>query len=220
MYVDAVVVSTQHDEGVDHADLSRDVIEKVIKAVIPADLLRPETKFYVNPTGSFVIGGPHGDSGVTGRKIIVDTYGGACPHGGGAFSGKDPTKVDRSACYYARYACKNIVAAGLADRVQMQVAYAIGKAEPVSLCVDTFGTSKYPDSEISRRLKKCSTSARTRYKEPRPSPSDLRRNLVVRSFWQSRVSRGKRRTKRTRLKRRSKSENKGRRRRNTFPQRG
>lgn len=112
MYVDAVVVSTQHDEGIDHADLTRDVIEKVIKAVIPADLLRPETKFYVNPTGSFVIGGPHGDSGVTGRKIIVDTYGGACPHGGGAFSGKDPTKVDRSACYYARYACKNIVAAG------------------------------------------------------------------------------------------------------------
>ncbi len=154
MYVDAVVVSTQHDEGIDHADLTRDVIEKVIKAVIPADLLRPETKFYVNPTGSFVIGGPHGDSGVTGRKIIVDTYGGACPHGGGAFSGKDPTKVDRSACYYARYACKNIVAAGLADRVQMQVAYAIGKAEPVSLCVDTFGTSKYPDSEILAAVKK------------------------------------------------------------------
>ena len=132
-YVDTVVVSTQHSDAVSHAELEKTVIEKVIKAVIPAQLLTAETKFYVNPTGKFVIGGPQGDSGLTGRKIIVDTYGGMCPHGGGAFSGKDPTKVDRSACYYARYVCKNVVAAGLADRIQLQVAYAIGKANPVSL---------------------------------------------------------------------------------------
>ena len=113
-----------------------------------------ETKFYVNPTGKFVIGGPQGDSGLTGRKIIVDTYGGMCPHGGGAFSGKDPTKVDRSACYYARYVCKNVVAAGLADRIQLQVAYAIGKANPVSLCIDTFGTGKYSDECILSAIKK------------------------------------------------------------------
>ena len=153
-YVDTVVVSTQHSDAVSHAELEKTVIEKVIKAVIPAQLLTAETKFYVNPTGKFVIGGPQGDSGLTGRKIIVDTYGGMCPHGGGAFSGKDPTKVDRSACYYARYVCKNVVAAGLADRIQLQVAYAIGKANPVSLCIDTFGTGKYSDECILSAIKK------------------------------------------------------------------
>ncbi|MBQ7224799.1 MAG: methionine adenosyltransferase [Clostridia bacterium] len=153
-YVDTVVVSTQHSDAVSHAELEKTVIEKVIKAVIPAQLLTAETKFYVNPTGKFVIGGPQGDSGLTGRKIIVDTYGGMCPHGGGAFSGKDPTKVDRSACYYARYVCKNVVAAGLADRIQLQVAYAIGKANPVSLCIDTFGTGKYSDDSILSAIKK------------------------------------------------------------------
>ena len=153
-YVDTVVVSTQHSDAVSHAELEKTVIEKVIKAVIPAQLLTAETKFYVNPTGKFVIGGPQGDSGLTGRKIIVDTYGGMCPHGGGAFSGKDPTKVDRSACYYARYVCKNVVAAGLADRIQLQVAYAIGKANPVSLCIDTFGTGKYSDDTILSAIKK------------------------------------------------------------------
>ena len=152
-YVDTVVVSTQHSDTVSHVDLEKTVIEKVIKAVIPTSLLTAETKFYVNPTGKFVIGGPQGDSGLTGRKIIVDTYGGMCPHGCGAFSGKDPTKVDRSACYYARYVCKNVVAAGLADRIQLQVAYAIGKANPVSLCIDTFGTGKYSDEQILSAIK-------------------------------------------------------------------
>ena len=154
VFVDTVVVSTQHDDGVEQSVIYADVMEKVIKAVIPENLLTKDTKYLVNPTGNFVIGGPHGDSGLTGRKIIVDTYGGMCPHGGGAFSGKDPTKVDRSACYYARYVCKNIVSAGLADKCQMQVAYAIGKAQPVSLCIDTFGTGKYPDSEIVEAVKK------------------------------------------------------------------
>ena len=148
VYVDTVVVSAQHDENVEQNKLEKEIIEKVIRAVIPAKFLNKDTKYFVNPSGRFVIGGPHGDTGLTGRKIIVDTYGGMCPHGGGSFSGKDPTKVDRSACYYARYVCKNIVAAGIADRVQLQVAYAIGKAAPVSLCVDTFGTSKYSEGEI------------------------------------------------------------------------
>lgn len=148
VFVDTVVVSTQHNPGINRATLENDVIEKVIKSVIPDDLLSKETKFYINPTGNFVIGGPQGDSGVTGRKIIVDTYGGMCPHGGGAFSGKDPTKVDRSACYYARYVCKNLVAVGIADRLQLQVAYAIGKAKPVSVNIETFGTSKYSNKEI------------------------------------------------------------------------
>lgn len=153
-HVDTVVVSAQHDDGVDQETLRKDVIEKVVKAAVPAKYLREDTKYYVNPTGRFVIGGPQGDTGLTGRKIIVDSYGGMCPHGGGAFSGKDPTKVDRSASYYARYVCKNIVAAGLADRVQLQVAYAIGKAQPVSLSVNTFATSKYSDSEIVEAVKK------------------------------------------------------------------
>lgn len=152
--VDTVVVSTQHNPGVDHATLEKDIIEKVVRPVVTDKWLTADTKYYVNPTGNFVIGGPQGDSGLTGRKIIVDTYGGMCPHGGGSFSGKDPTKVDRSACYYARYVCKNIVAAGLADRCQLQVAYAIGKAKPVSLNIDTFGTGKYSDGKILEAVEK------------------------------------------------------------------
>jgi S-adenosylmethionine synthetase len=138
--IDAVVISSQHDEDVTNETLRADIMEHVIRAVIPAELLDENTKFHINPTGRFVIGGPMGDSGLTGRKIIVDTYGGMGRHGGGAFSGKDPTKVDRSAAYMARYVAKNIVAAGLADRCEVQLAYAIGVAEPVSVLVDTFGT--------------------------------------------------------------------------------
>jgi S-adenosylmethionine synthetase len=140
--VDAVVVSTQHSESVGNDELRADILKHVIQAVIPAHLLDEDTKYHINPTGRFVIGGPMGDSGLTGRKIIVDTYGGMGRHGGGAFSGKDPTKVDRSAAYMARYIAKNIVAAGLADRCEVQLAYAIGVAEPVSVLVDTFGTEK------------------------------------------------------------------------------
>ena len=140
--VDAVVVSTQHSESVANDDLRADILKHVIQAVIPAHLLDEDTKYHINPTGRFVIGGPMGDSGLTGRKIIVDTYGGMGRHGGGAFSGKDPTKVDRSAAYMARYIAKNIVAAGLADRCEVQLAYAIGVADPVSVLVDTFGTEK------------------------------------------------------------------------------
>jgi len=138
--VDAVVVSSQHSPLVTQETMKEDIVEKIINRVIPAELMDNNTKVYVNPTGRFVVGGPHGDAGVTGRKIIVDTYGGAAPHGGGAFSGKDPTKVDRSACYMARYIAKNLVAAGLADEVEVQLAYAIGVADPVSVYVDTFGT--------------------------------------------------------------------------------
>ena len=154
LYVDAVVVSAQHAESATQKEIEKDILEKVIKKAIPASLLTAETKYYVNPSGRFVIGGPHGDTGLTGRKIIVDTYGGMCPHGGGAFSGKDPTKVDRSASYYARYVCKNVVAAGIADRASLQVAYAIGKAAPVSLSIDTFGTSKYSDEQILKAIEK------------------------------------------------------------------
>jgi S-adenosylmethionine synthetase len=147
--VDTVVVSAQHSPDVDVERLRADIREHVVRAVVPAPLLDADTKYYINPTGKFVVGGPQGDSGLTGRKIITDTYGGHCPHGGGAFSGKDPTKVDRSASYMARYACKNLVAAGLCKRVQLQVSYAIALARPVSLYVDTFGTGILPDDRLA-----------------------------------------------------------------------
>lgn len=152
--VDAVVVSTQHDGDVQMEQIRKDVIEKVIKAVIPAKFLDANTKIFINPTGRFEIGGPHGDTGLTGRKIIVDTYGGMGRHGGGAFSGKDPSKVDRSAAYFCRYVAKNIVAAGLAKRCEIQVSYAIGVAEPTSLKVDTFGTTTFPEQEIEAVVRK------------------------------------------------------------------
>ncbi|MBS0355100.1 MAG: methionine adenosyltransferase [Proteobacteria bacterium] len=146
--IDTVVVSTQHHPDISHADLTEAVIEEVIKPVLPKELLSGNTRYLINPTGRFVIGGPNGDCGLTGRKIIVDTYGGAAHHGGGAFSGKDPSKVDRSAAYAGRYVAKNVVAAGLADRCEVQVAYAIGVAKPVSLMVETFGTGKVADEKI------------------------------------------------------------------------
>ncbi len=147
--IDTVIISTQHDPDAELEQIRKDLMEYVIKPVVDADLLDDETKYYVNPTGRFVIGGPHGDSGLTGRKIIVDTYGGYAHHGGGAFSGKDPTKVDRSATYAARYAAKNLVAAGLADKCEIQLAYAIGVARPVSILVDSFGTGKLPDDRLA-----------------------------------------------------------------------
>ena len=153
--VDAVVISSQHSESVSMEQLRADVMEKVIKATIPAELLDENTKYYINPTGRFVVGGPQGDTGLTGRKIIVDTYGGYARHGGGAFSGKDPTKVDRSAAYAARYVAKNIVAAGLARRCQVQLAYAIGVAHPVSVLVDTFGTGRLSDARLSELVSEC-----------------------------------------------------------------
>ena len=146
--VDTVLISTQHNPDATLEQIKKDMLQYVIQPVIPAGLLDEQTKYYINPTGRFVIGGPHGDSGLTGRKIIVDTYGGCARHGGGAFSGKDPTKVDRSATYAARYAAKNVVAAGLADRCEIQLAYAIGVAKPVSIFADTFGTGKIPDERI------------------------------------------------------------------------
>jgi S-adenosylmethionine synthetase len=151
--VDTVVVSTQHDPEVDNEKLRRDVVDKVVREVVPPELLDEKTRFLVNPTGRFVIGGPMGDAGLTGRKIIVDTYGGMARHGGGAFSGKDPTKVDRSGAYAARYVAKNVVAAGLADRFEIQIAYAIGVAHPVSIMIETFGTAKVPEGTILELIK-------------------------------------------------------------------
>ncbi len=152
--VDTIVMSVQHSEDVKQSQIKKDLLEKVIRKVIPAKLLDKDTVYHINPTGRFVVGGPHGDCGLTGRKIIVDTYGGMGRHGGGAFSGKDPTKVDRSAAYMARYIAKNIVAAGLASRCEVQLAYAIGYPEPVSVRVDTFGTGKAPDAKIAKAVRK------------------------------------------------------------------
>ena len=152
--IDAIVISTQHDDHVSQEQIREDLMEHVIKAVIPAELLDESTKYYINPTGRFVVGGPQGDSGLTGRKIIVDTYGGYGRHGGGAFSGKDPTKVDRSAAYAARWVAKNLVAAGVADKLEIQLAYAIGVAKPVSIEVETFGTGKISDQEITNIVEK------------------------------------------------------------------
>jgi S-adenosylmethionine synthetase len=148
VHIDTVVISSQHDEAVSHEELQKSVIEKVVKGNLPADLLSDKTQYLINPTGRFVVGGPLGDCGLTGRKIIVDTYGGMGRHGGGAFSGKDPSKVDRSACYMSRYVAKHVVAAGLADRCEVQVAYAIGYPEPVSLYVNTFGTGTVDEAKI------------------------------------------------------------------------
>ncbi|AAF10215.1 methionine adenosyltransferase [Deinococcus radiodurans] len=150
--VDTIVISTQHSDDVTQEQIRADMLEHVIPAVIPAELLNEQTRYFINPSGRFVIGGPHGDTGLTGRKIIVDTYGGAVPHGGGAFSGKDPTKVDRSAAYYARYVAKNIVAAGLARRALVEIAYAIGRAHPVSLRVDTYGTGTVSDEKLDELI--------------------------------------------------------------------
>lgn len=152
--IDAVVISSQHADDVTNEQLRSEITEKVIKEVIPADLLDDNTKYHINPTGRFVVGGPMGDAGLTGRKIIVDTYGGYAPHGGGAFSGKDPTKVDRSAAYMARYIAKNIVAAGLAEKCTVQLAYAIGVAEPVSVLIDTHGTGKVDEDKLSEAVRK------------------------------------------------------------------
>jgi len=152
--IDAVVISSQHSPNVPYEVIKNDVIEKVIKVICPANMLDSETKYYVNPTGRFVVGGPQGDCGLTGRKIIVDTYGGAAPHGGGAFSGKDPSKVDRSAAYAGRYVAKNVVAAGLADKCLIQISYAIGVAQPTSVMVTTYGTGKVSDEKIAELVKK------------------------------------------------------------------
>ena len=151
--IDTIVVSSQHAPEITLEQIKRDILEYVVRPIVPADMIDADTKYYINPTGRFVIGGPQGDSGLTGRKIIVDTYGGMARHGGGAFSGKDPTKVDRSAAYAARYVAKNIVAAGLADKCELQLAYAIGVAQPVSIMVDTFGTGKLEDDKIAELVK-------------------------------------------------------------------
>ena len=181
--VDAVVISTQHAETIGTEELRADILKHVIQAVLPEKLLDENTKYHINPTGRFVIGGPMGDTGLTGRKIIVDTYGGMGRHGGGAFSGKDPTKVDRSAAYMARYIAKNIVAAGLADRCEVQLAYAIGVAEPVSVLVDTFGTGKV-DSQPNCRswFGQLQADAEGHHREPRPAASDLSQDGGVRTL--------------------------------------
>ena len=181
--VDAVVVSSQHSPLVTNETMREDIVEKIINRVIPAEMSDKNTKIYVNPTGRFVVGGPHGDAGVTGRKIIVDTYGGAAPHGGGAFSGKDPTKVDRSACYMARYIAKNVVAAGIADRALVQLAYAIGVADPVSVMVHTEGTGRIPGGEDHRdRPRPLQADAARHHGRARSAPADLQEDGGVRSL--------------------------------------
>jgi len=175
--IDTVVVSTQHHPDIAHTALSEAVIEEVIKPVLPKDMLTADTRYLINPTGRFVIGGPNGDCGLTGRKIIVDTYGGAAHHGGGAFSGKDPSKVDRSAAYAGRYVAKNIVAAGLADRCEVQVAYAIGVAQPVSLMVETFGTGKVSDEKIVELVR--------RHFDLRPKGIIASLNLLRPIYWRT-----------------------------------
>ena len=167
--VDAVVVSSQHSPLVTNETMREDVVEKLVNRVIPSDLMDKNTKVYVNPTGRFVVGGPHGDAGVTGRKIIVDTYGGAAPHGGGAFSGKDPTKVDRSAAYACRYLAKNVVASGLAKKCTIQIAYAIGVADPMSVLVDTHGTSEIDERKLAKVLPEIF----------RLTPTNIRRSLKL-----------------------------------------
>ena len=185
--VDAVVISTQHAETVGNEELRSDILKHVIQATIPADLLDADTKYHINPTGRFVIGGPMGDTGLTGRKIIVDTYGGMGRHGGGAFSGKDPTKVDRSAAYMARHIAKNIVAAGLADRCEVQLAYAIGVAEPVSVLVDTFGTGKVDPRYDSRPgARELQADPEGHHRVAEPAPSDLLQDGGLRPLWPQR----------------------------------
>ena len=184
--VDAVVVSTQHAETVGNDELRSDILKHVIQAVIPANLLDEDTKYHINPTGRFVIGGPMGDTGLTGRKIIVDTYGGMGRHGGGAFSGKDPTKVDRSAAYMARHIAKNIVAAGLADRCEVQLAYAIGVAEPVSVLVDTFGTCKVDQHIFRIWYAPISSYAQGNYRSARSAAADLLQDRSLRPLWAQR----------------------------------
>ena len=183
--LDAVVLSTQHDPGIKHKDLVEGVYEHILKPVLPKAMLEklPKNKIHINPTGIFVIGGPVGDCGLTGRKIIVDTYGGMARHGGGAFSGKDPSKVDRSAAYAARYVAKNIVAAGLADKCEVQVSYAIGVAEPTSISVTTFGTGKISDDKIEKLIRKPLRPAPVRHRQDaRPDPPDVPVDRGLRPF--------------------------------------
>ena len=209
--IDAVVISTQHDDDVSTEQLRADVQKYIIDPVVPQNMVDSNTKYHINPTGRFVIGGPHGDTGLTGRKIIVDTYGGMGRHGGGAFSGKDPTKVDRSACYMARYIAKNIVASGLASRCEVQLAYAIGVAEPVSVMVNTFGTGKVPEERLVELVRaELPADAQGDDRHPEAAPSDLpqdgvvrplrphRRHLHLGSDGQGRSSQGRRQARRRR----------------------
>ena len=185
--VDAVVISTQHAETIANDELRAGILKHVIQAVIPAHLLDEDTKYHINPTGRFVIGGPMGDTGLTGRKIIVDTYGGMGRHGGGAFSGKDPTKVDRSAAYMARHIAKNVVAARLADRCEVQLAYAIGVAEPVSVLVETFGTAKVDPQFIPDLVRATLQAYAERdHRITGPAAADLQEDRGLRPFWAQR----------------------------------
>ena len=202
-HIDTVVLSTQHHPEISHAQLTEAVIEEIIKPVLPKEMLTGDTRYLVNPTGRFVIGGPMGDAGLTGRKIIVDTYGGAAPHGGGAFSGKDPSKVDRSAAYAGRYVAKNIVAAGLADKCLVQVSYAIGVAKPTSLMVDTFGTGKIPEAQDRRTDRQAFRPASQGHRpDARPAAADLHQDRELWPLWPRRagVHLGSRPTRRLRCK--------------------